>query len=172
MDKFRQKEGISGISDTLFRNNLKHVTFVQPFRTVGTTLLSNNKNNNLFPRGLSNLSRQAGIADFASPGISKNLLLWTVFFFLSRGAPSVSLGHPLAFHASWYYRLFIQPLFKLDADRVALDMCIAKKKRKKKMLMTVILNTFICRNILFYWGCQTRLNDRLWYRNDAFFVLF
>ncbi|KAG7239047.1 hypothetical protein INR49_030238 [Caranx melampygus] len=44
-------------------------------------------------------------------------------------APPLS-RHPLAFHASWYYRLFIQPLFKLDADRVALDMCIAEKKNK------------------------------------------
>lgn len=57
-------------------------------------------------------------------GISKPAALNCL---LSLGAPPVSLRHLLAFHASWYYRLFIQPLFKLDADRVALDMCIAKK---------------------------------------------
>lgn len=108
----------------------------RPFRTVNT---------NLFLCGLSNLSNQAGITDFASPGISKNLLLWTVFFFCRSGRtggwaetlpqvsspPSLLSRHPLAFHASWYYRLFIQPLFKLDADRVALDMCIAGRKKNK-----------------------------------------
>lgn len=64
--------------------------------------------------------------------------------FCHEGASQVSLRHLLAFHASWYYRLFIQLLFKVDADRVALDMCIAKE------MLTVILNTFICRNILFF----------------------
>lgn len=111
---------------SLFSENPKQGTFIWPFRTV-RLLCCPNKTNNLFLRGLSNLSNQAGIADFASPGISKNLLLWTVFFFCHGGAPRVSLRHLLAFHASWYYRLFIQPLFKVDADRVALDMWIAKK---------------------------------------------
>lgn len=39
----------------------------------------------------------------------------------------MSLSHPLAFHASWYYRLYIPPLFKVDADPVALDMSITKE---------------------------------------------
>lgn len=163
-----KRKGPSGGYLSLFSENPKQGTFVQPFRTVGL-LCCPNKNNNLFLRGLSNLSNQAGIAEFASPGISKNLLLWTVFFFCHGGAPQVSSRHPLAFHASWYYRLFIQPLFKLDADRVALDMCIAKKIKK---MLTVILNTFICRKHPLSWGCQKRVNDKFWYRNDAFFVLF
>ncbi len=116
---------------SLFSETPKQGFFVQPFRIVGL-LRWPNKNNNLFPRGQSNLSNQAGIADYASPGIFKYLLLWTVFFFCLEGAPQVSLRHPLAFHALWYYRLFIQPLFKLDADRVALDMCKSKQRKQQK----------------------------------------
>lgn len=45
-------------------------------------------------------------------------------FSSSGGVPQVSLKHPLAFHTSWYYFLFVPLLFKLDADPVALDMCV------------------------------------------------
>lgn len=45
-------------------------------------------------------------------------------FLLQGGVPQVSLQHPLAFHTSWYYFLFVPLLFKLDADPVALDMCV------------------------------------------------
>lgn len=83
--------------------------------------------------GLSNLSNQAGIADFASPGISKKpAALNCLLLFVTGELLRSPLRHLLAFHASWYYRLFIQLLFKLDADRVALDMCIAQKKKKEK----------------------------------------
>lgn len=149
---------------SLFSETPKQGIFVQPFRIVGP-LCCPNTNNNLFLLELSNLSNQAGIADFASPGISKNLLLWTVFFFchgwgLLTSPPDICWP----FHASWYYRLFIQPLFNLDADRVALDMCISKRKKK---LTTVILNTFICQNALFLEGVK-RVNNRFWYTNDFF----
>lgn len=104
--------------------------------------------------GLSNLSNQAGIADFC---LTRDLqkkkdkkpaaLNCRLLFVMGVGASQVSPPPPSdirwPFHASWYYRLFIQPLFKLDADRVALDMCTTTKKKKKKMLTTVILNTFI-----------------------------
>lgn len=45
-------------------------------------------------------------------------------FSSSGGVPQVSLKHPLAFHTSWYYFLFVPLLFKLDADPAALDMCV------------------------------------------------
>lgn len=62
----------------------------------------------------------------ASPPISRILLLWTYFSsFRQDGGNS---RHPFAFsHASWYYHPFIQPLFKLDADRVAPGRCVTKK---------------------------------------------
>ena len=122
--------------------------------------------------GLSNLSNQAGIADFASPGISKKpAALNCLLLFVTGELLRSPLRHLLAFHASWYYRLFIQLLFKLDADRVALDMCIAKKKKRKKKgkLMMVILNTFIYPNILFLEGVK-RGWMRFCYTNDAFFL--
>lgn len=68
-------------------------------------------------------SNQAGITEFASPGIYEKKPAALNCRLLS------SSGHLLAFHASWYYRLFIQPLFKI---RVALDLCTAKKNKNIK----------------------------------------
>lgn len=117
--------GGGGFLSLLFRKIRKAKgPLYRPFRTVNT---------NFFLCGLSNLSNQAGITDFASPGISKKPAALNCLLLLSQWRGGAPLSrHPLAFHASWYYRLFIQPLFKLDADRVALDMCIAEKKTKQK----------------------------------------
>lgn len=115
--------------------------------------------------GLSNLLNQAGIADFASPGISKKpAALNCLLLFVTGELLGSPLRHPLAFHASWYYRLFIQLLFKLDADRVALDMCIAKKKKKKGKKRNANdghFKYFYLSKHPLSWGCQKKVDDLL-----------
>lgn len=80
----------------------------------------------------------------ASPPISRILLLWT--FFSSFCQDGGNSRHPFAFsHTSWYYHPFIQPLFKLDADRVAPGTCVSKKG--KNWSFNYI---FICWSIPFF----------------------
>lgn len=122
------KGGDIGGTLSLFSENPNQGTFVQPFRTVGLLRCPNTKQQSLPAWTVESVESGWHYRFCLTRDLQKkkNLLLWTVFFFCHGGAPQDSPRHPLAFHASWYYRLFIQPLFKLDADRVALDMCIAK----------------------------------------------
>lgn len=79
-----------------------------------------------------NLSKQAGIADFASPGISKPAALNFLLLFVAGGwggAPRPSLRHPLAFHRGTIV-YFTSPLVKLDAALVALDMSYIRWEKK------------------------------------------
>lgn len=120
---------------SLFSESLKQGTFVQLFRTVGLLCCPNKKKQSLLAWTVKSVKSGWHCRFCLTRDLQKkkNLLLWTFFFFCHRGAPQVSLRHPLAFHASWYYHLFIPPLFKLDADPVALDMCkqIQCKQKKK-----------------------------------------
>lgn len=97
--------------------------------------------------------QRAGITDFAS-----------IFFFCHGGAVQGSFRHPLAFHSSWYCRLFIRLLLN---EWLILQGCVREQQRREddRHKGFLIFNTSCFLRVSLGWML-------FWYTNNASFHWF
>lgn len=151
----------------------KSGTFVQPFRTVGglpcCPSTTTTTTTNLFPPWTVGSGWHCRFLPHQGPPKKKKTTCCSeLSSFSSRGEEGSFSVSPRDIRWPFTHRgtivCLFDSLFKLDADRIALDMCIATKKnqqqrKKKKNVNDGHFKYFYLSKHPFYWGFQKRVND-------------